>query len=217
LFFRRLLPEPHLASNPAFPLDRVLVPERAPRPLTVEQTSQILRAIPPAQLRDRLLFTILRDTGVRVGEALSLRWEDLRLVEGDEQFRVLGKGNRERTVFLHAAPDSLRLLRRYGQDRPRFGYLFQGDPRRGGGAAPLDYSTVRYAWRRYCARARVPATIHQLRHTFVTELVRANVRLVTVQRLAGHRRLETTRCYAAVSDAEVKRELSDARRAPRPR
>jgi len=157
----------------------------------------------------------LRDTGIRVGEALSIRWEDISLDDGDEQARVLGKGGRERTVLLHAAPETVRLLRRYKKGMACSGYLFQGDPRRGGGGAPLDYSSVRYAWNRYCAHAGVTATIHQLRHTFVTELVRGGMRLTTVQRLAGHRRLETTRAYAEVSDEEVKRELSDFRRRQR--
>jgi len=165
-----------------------------------------------AKKRDRLLFTLLRDTGIRVGEALSIRWEDVSLDDGDEQVRVLGKGGRERTVLLHAAPETVRLLRRYKKGTARSGYLFQGDPRRGGSGAPLDCSSVRYAWNRYCAHAGVTATIHQLRHAFVTKLVRGGMRLTTVQRLAGRRHLETTRACAKVSDADVKRELSDFRR-----
>lgn len=203
----------HLPADPAARLEGVAVPERLPRPLSAAEIEQVLRAIPAAKLRDRLFFTLLRDTGIRVGEALSVRWEDVDLREGDEQLRVLGKGGRERTVLLHAAPDTLRMLHRYRRVGTTSGYVFHGDPRRRGStAAPMDYKSVHYAWRRYCTRAGVHATIHQLRHSFVTELVRGGMRLTTVQRLAGHRRLETTRTYAAVSDAEVKRELSDFRR-----
>ena len=201
-----------LAINPISRLESIRGEDHLPRPLDAPDVARILAAIPPTKLCDRLLFTLLRDTGIRVGEALSIRWEDVSLDDGDEQVRVLGKGGRERTALLHAAPETVRLLRRYKKGTARSGYLFQGDPRRGGGGAPLDYSSVRYAWSRYCAHAGVTATIHQLRHAFVTELVRGGMRLTTVQRLAGHRRLETTRAYAEVSDDDVKRELSDFRR-----
>jgi site-specific recombinase XerD len=201
-----------LATNPMVRLEGIRAEDHLPRPLDASDIARILAAIPAIKVRDRLLFTLLRDTGIRVGEALSIRWEDVSLDDGDEQVRVLGKRGRERTVLLHAAPDTVRLLRRYKKATARSGYLFQGDPQRGGGGAPLDYSSVHYAWSRYCAHAGVTATIHQLRHAFVTELVRGGMRLTTVQRLAGHRRLETTRAYAEVSDDEVKRELSDFRR-----
>jgi len=201
-----------LAMNPMVRLEGIRGEDHLPRPLDAPDIARILAAIPAIKLRDRLLFTLLRDTGIRVGEALSTRWEDVSLNDGDEQVRVLGKGGRERTVLLHAAPDTVRLLRRYKKGTAHSGYLFQGDPRRGGGGASLDYSSVRYAWSRYRAHTGVTATIHQLRHAFVTELVRGGMRLTTVQRLAGHRRLETTRAYAEVSDEEVKRELSDFRR-----
>jgi len=189
-----------LATNPMVRLESIRGEDHLPRPLDAPDIARILVAIPSTKLRDRLLFTLLRDTGIRVGEALSIRWEDVSLDDGDEQTRVLGKGGRERTVLLHAAPETVRLLRRYKKGTARSGYLFQGDPRRGGGGAPLDDSSVRYAWNRYCAHAGVTATIHQLRHTFVTELVHGGMRLTTVQRLAGHRRLETTRAYAELSD-----------------
>jgi len=150
-----------LATNPMTLLEGIRGDDHLPRPLDAPDIARILAAIPAAKPRDRLLFMLLRDTGIRVGEALSARWEDVSLDEGDEQVRVLGKGGRERTVLLHAAPETVRLLRRYKKGTPRSGYLFQGDPRRGGGGAPLDYSTVRYAWRRYCTRAGVSATIHK--------------------------------------------------------
>lgn len=58
---------------------------------------------------------------------------DVSLVTGDEQVRVLGKGRRERTVLLTAAPKSIRLLRRHPKEtKICSGSILRGDPRYGG-------------------------------------------------------------------------------------
>ena len=57
---------------------------------------------------------------------------------------------------------------------------------------PLSYTVVRQAWRRYCQAAGVEATIHQLRHSQASQLVRAGVPLATVRKQLGHRNIQTT-------------------------
>jgi integrase/recombinase XerD len=140
--------------------------EREPRPLQPEIVTKILQAIPASNLRDRTLFTLLYETGIRVGEALGLLATDVDLSTDDEKIRVFGKGQRERTVMLTAAPESIRLLRRHlKHSRIPSGSVFRGDPRYGGSPLPLEYSVVHYAWQKYCKAAGVEATIHQLRHS----------------------------------------------------
>src|SRR2546421_4004933 len=98
------------------PVDRVAPARtvvRLPRPLDNQQVRAILEKIPASATRDRALFTLLYETGMRVGEALSLQRADVDLTPDDEKVRVLGKGGRERTVLLTAAPESIRLLRRH--------------------------------------------------------------------------------------------------------
>jgi site-specific recombinase XerD len=70
----------------------------------VEAVTKILQAIPAFNLCDRTLFTLLYETGIRVGEALSLLVTEVDPSIDDEKFRVFGKGQRERTVMLTAAP-----------------------------------------------------------------------------------------------------------------
>ncbi len=59
-------------SDPAARLEKVKVPRRDPRPLTEEQAEALLAAIPSAHRRNRLLFSLLYETGMRVGEALGI-------------------------------------------------------------------------------------------------------------------------------------------------
>src|SRR5690242_5166003 len=73
------------------PIEQV---EREPRPLQPETVTKILQAIPASNLRDRTLFTLLYETGIRVGEALGLLATEVDLSTDDEKIRVFGKGQR---------------------------------------------------------------------------------------------------------------------------
>jgi integrase/recombinase XerD len=207
-FYRWLMRQEFVTINPMDRIEAVEAVTRLPRPLDPAAVTAILDAIPPIATRDRALFTLLYETGMRVGEALGLHIADLDLMPDDEKLRVLGKGQRERTVLLTAAPKSIRLLRRHLKlSHIHSGAVFRGDPRFGGSALPLDYTTVRRAWRHYCALAGVTATMHQLRHTHASQLVRAGVPLGTVRKVLGHRNIQSTMLYADVDPATVKRDL----------
>ena len=202
-------------ANPMAKLDRVKLPEPHPRGLDPKVIRKVLDAIPRQNLRDRLLFTLVAETGLRIAEALGIYREDLVLTPDDEQIVIRGKGGRTRTVMLYAAPESLRLLQRYLREtRIASGALFRGDPARGGTTRPIHYRTAHYAWRRYCEKAKVQAGIHTLRHSFATRLINEGVSLGVVRKLLGHRNMQTTLRYAEVSDATVKRELMTHHRQP---
>ena len=212
-FYRWLVRQEWLPSNPMERLERVKAPSRLPRPLPPEAVAAILAAIPASETRDRALFTLLYETGMRVGEALSLQYTDIDLTQDDEKVRVLGKGQRERTVLLAAAPESLRLLKRHLKASGiTAGSVFRGDPRYGGSSLPLDYSTLRRAWLWYCQQAGVAATIHQLRHSRASELIQAGVPLGTIRKLLGHRNIQSTMLYAEVDPLTVKRDLLEYQR-----
>jgi site-specific recombinase XerD len=184
------------------------VPESQPRPLDSRIIRKVLNAIPSRKLRDRLLFTLIAETGLRIAEALGIYYEDLALTPDDERIIIRGKGGRTRTVMLYAAPESLKLLQRYlRQTRIMSGALFRGDPARGGSSRPIHYRTAHHAWMRYCRKAKVKASIHALRHSFATRLINEGVSLGVVRKLLGHRSMQTTLRYAEVTDATVKREL----------
>ena len=181
---------------------------RATPPLT-GSGDKILQAIPVLNLRDRTLFTLLYEMGIRVGEALSLLVTDVDLSTDDEKIRVFGKGHRERTVMLTAAPESVRLLRRhFKQSHITSGSVFRGDPRYGGSSLPLEYSVAHYAWQKYCQNAEIQATIHQLRHSRASQLLQAGVPVTTVRKQLGHRNIQSTLLYAEVDQATIKEDCS---------
>jgi integrase/recombinase XerD len=214
-----------LPADPTAKLDPIKVPARDPRPLTEDQVAAILAAIPATEPRNRLLFTLLYETGMRVGEALGITRADLALNPQDGGvIRLMGKGQQERVIPLIAAPQSLRLLRALLKQQPGMGPLFRGDAMKGGHPGDaLHRTTVFYHFERYVVSAQAryperfadeaePITIHRLRHTYATLQLRDGVSLPTLRKLMGHKNLQTTLRYAEIDVDQIKTELVAARR-----
>jgi integrase/recombinase XerD len=199
-----------IAADPMTRLNRTRLPASLPRPVPTEHIEAVLRAIPTTRDRDRLLFLLLYTTGMRVGEALAIEVDDLDLSRDDEHVTVLGKGGRRRTVLLD---DSIlvALLRHYLKVRGyRHGPLFRAEKNYAGG--PLRYASVQELWAKYRAKAKVTATIHQLRHVHATELVNAGVSLETIRRRLGHANAQTVLRYADQRDTTADTEIRTWRR-----
>jgi integrase/recombinase XerD len=200
----------HLSSDPMASVARVRPEPPRPRSVGRGPVEEILKVIPVAQRRDRLLFRLIFEMGLRVSEALGVHLEDLDLTADDEHLSVMGKGGQRRTVLLDDA-NLVRQLRAYlKQTGYRHGPLFRAEKNSRGG--PLRYQSVQERWAGYCARAGVSCTLHQLRHTHATELVNGGVSLATIRKRLGHKNLQTTLRYAEQSDATADAEVRAWRR-----
>lgn len=181
------------------------VRRRLPRPIReVGEQRRLDAAIAVAPPPYRLIFTLLRETGMRAGEVLALRRGDVTLDAGREALRVREpKNGSERVVVLGptVTPKALRALPHE--------ILFRSD--RG---TAVSYDALHYQWGRLCARAGfvddggTPRyTLHQLRHTRGSELIGQGVRVEIVQRVLGHRDIRSTLGYAELAEAQVRAAL----------
>lgn len=199
-----------LDRDPTLHLEHPRLPPPHPRGLRREEIERIFAVIPPEQTRDALLFRLVFETGLRIGETLGVHVEDLDLTRGDEHLTVLGKGNRKRTVLLDD-PRLVNALRRYLRTLGyTHGPLFQA--RKNGRGGPLRYQSVQERWQGYAQRAGVTCTLHQLRHSHATELVNGGVSLATIRKRLGHQHIQTTLRYAEVSDQTADAEVRQWRR-----
>lgn len=202
-----------LDRDPTLQLERPRVPPPHPKGLRRADIERILAAIPAAQQRDALLFRLVYETGLRIGEALGLYVDDLDLTPGDEHLTVLGKGERKRTVLLDD-PRLVKALKRYLRRLPyTHGPLFQAI--RNGRGGPLRYQSVQERWQSYADQAGVTCTLHQLRHSHATELVNGGVSLATIRKRLGHQHIQTTLRYAEISDGVADDEVRRWRRQQR--
>jgi site-specific recombinase XerD len=162
----------------------------------------------PHEVTTLLAVALMVATGLRVSEVIDLRYRDIDLP--GRNLRVLGKGLRERLVFLTddwissltSAYLTTRSTLRIEHDRLLFNC--HGAPM----TAPAMRSRLLKAGREAGLGNRV--TPHMLRHTAATQLIEAGVDIRYVQRLLGHASLSTTELYTHVSDHALKRVVSDA-------
>lgn len=159
--------------------------------LEVLTREEILRMENAAKTeRDKLIVRVLADCGLRLGEVLALRAEDLREPRRAEfALKVRGKGSRDRLVPL--APALYRRLRRHltarvGDRRdPVFVALRKGAD---GGYSPLTKSGLEQAVRNLAREAGIEKRVypHVFRHSFATEWLRRGGNIISLQRILGH-------------------------------
>jgi site-specific recombinase XerD len=176
---------------------------RAPKSLPKKDVDRLIReAEQGGNKRDLALLQVLRHTGIRVGELTALRLSDVSISERKGQLIVRsGKGSKYRVVPLNA--DARKSLSDYLAVRPQStsDRLFLG--RRAAGLSPraVEKTVLKYAH-----QARLEdVSPHTLRHTFGKSALDAGVDLVTVSRLMGHERLETTAIYTTPSAQDLER------------
>lgn len=194
-FFGYLYRERYVDSNPAAavsfprrerPLPRFLYNREVERVLDFPVESFI-------DFRDRALLETLYATGARVSEIAAAGYADLDLDGGG--LRVLGKGSRERVVFLTA--DAVRWIRAYLLERgKRFGSIdgpLFVNARGGRLGARGIFNIVDGRSKKAGLLARV--TPHTLRHSFATELLNNGADIRAVQEMLGHSDISTTQVY----------------------
>ncbi|ASF06022.1 tyrosine recombinase XerC [Nocardia brasiliensis] len=159
----------------------------------------------PMALRDRLIVELLYSTGIRVSELCGLDIED---VDRERRVvRVLGKGNKERSVpFGVPADEAIGAWLRHG--RPAFATPESGRAlllgRRG---KRLDQRQARTVVHEVVSSIPGAPDMgpHGLRHTAATHLLEGGADLRVVQELLGHASMATTQLYTHVSIERLKK------------
>jgi len=178
---------------------RELLPQAAPRALDQAEQRRLLRAAERATARDRALVGVMLFMALRIGEAVKLDLEDLRISARKGEVRVRsGKGDAGRSVPLNAVLRAM-LNEWLGERKALEGEQAVFVTRRGG---RLSARSADEAVRKLVADAGLEVSAHALRHTCLTNLVRAGEDLVMVAEIAGHRRLDTTRRYSLPSETD---------------
>ncbi len=181
---------------------RLKLPETLPRAIHPADIRKLISVID--NVRDRALILLLLRTGIRIGEALGLRLNDLDVQDRKVHLFQGEKNSMGRVVYL--SEDALFALKRWLQERDKDQdkeFLFYGHH------GHICYSTGRSLFVKYLKKAGLDQkgyTIHRLRHTCASELLNAGMRLECVQQLLGHQDIEVTRRYARLTDTTREQE-----------
>jgi site-specific recombinase XerD len=174
---------------------KLKLPDVLPRAMNPADVRKLLSVID--DIRDRALFLLLLRTGIRIGEALGLRLNDLD-IKGRKVHLFEGeKNSMGRVVYL--SDDALFAIKLWLRRRDKSKeFVFYGRS-----SGHLCYSTGRGLFVKYLKKAGLDQkgyTVHCLRHTFASELLNAGMRLECLQQLLGHQDIEVTRRYARLTD-----------------
>ena len=187
---------------------------RLPSVLTVEEVRELL-SLPRngfIEERDHILFLFLYNTGCRISEALSVDVSDIEW--GERRIKILGKGNKERYVFLskkalfEIKEEYLPQREAYLSEKGRTGEkaLFIGER---GGRLPFSTSHIIFDEYREKLGWQKDFTPHTLRHSFATHLMDKGADIRIVQEMLGHESISTTQIYTHVSRAKLKKVYMD--------
>jgi site-specific recombinase XerD len=166
--------------------------QRLPVVLSREEVQRLFATV--TNLKQKALFMVAYEAGLRLSEIINLRIEDL-----DGQRMVIrirqGKGKKDRYARLTAG--LLDLLRKYWKAYRSKTLLFPGaTPDK-----PYDLATPGQLLKKACRKAGITkrVSMHTLRHTFATHLLEAGTNLRVIQQLLGHERIQTTCVYTHIS------------------
>jgi len=203
-FFNYLTEKIHiLETNPMAQLDSPKRKKALPQYLSASDSMQLLSNVDGEYPeRDYCILTFFLNCGMRVSELTGINMSDIQ----DNRLRILGKGNKERTVYLNEA--CLLALRAYLPKRihplPQFqNALFISRNRK-----RISPSTVKWLVKRHLMVAGLDASkysVHKLRHTAATLMYQNGVDVRTLKDVLGHVSLDTTMIYTHLSDENMQK------------
>lgn len=161
--------------------------ENLPRSLTPTEKEQFLQAIDDQKHRELFVFYLL--TGARRNEALDMEWKDVDWERHQIIFRRT-KSRKDRVLPISLELGQLLLKLDRSRSRP----------------FPYVPATVNYWFKKYAQKAGLDPELHLhcLRHTAATELMRAGVHPVKIQKLLGHHSLKMTEQYISTDVGDVR-------------
>lgn len=209
-FFRFLVLDGVVESDPTELLEWPSLPEHLPVVLTLEEIDRIEDSIDLSKAegaRNRAIIEVLFSCGLRVSELVNMKLSNLYLE--DRVLLVRGKGNKERLV-----PVSNKViadLKRWFFDRNLMkikpgedDYVFLN--RRG---AHLTRTMILIMVKRQAEEAGIKKTIspHTFRHSFATALLQGGADLRSIQAMLGHEKIDTTLVYTHISNEQLRKAI----------
>lgn len=209
-FFRFLVLDGVVESDPTELLEWPSLPEHLPVVLTLEEIDRIEDSIDLSKAegaRNRAIIEVLFSCGLRVSELVNMKLSDLYLE--DRMLLVRGKGNKERLVPV--SNKAIADLKRWFFDRNLMkikpgedDYVFLN--RRG---AHLTRTMILIMVKRQAEEAGIKKTIspHTFRHSFATALLQGGADLRSIQAMLGHEKIDTTLVYTHISNEQLRKAI----------
>ncbi|MFC1871410.1 tyrosine-type recombinase/integrase [Chloroflexota bacterium] len=202
-FFNWLVVEGLSQNNHAKDLKPPKVSRKVVSTLSDEEIGAILNTFStsPSDARNQTLFMILLDTGLRIGELVNLKMDDVHMDEG--YLKVMGKGRKERIVPF--GNNAQRALQRYlFRFRPKPNNPVTNNVFLSISSQPLTENSMKLMFTRLAKRSGVCRLhAHLCRHTFATRFLINGGDVFSLQQILGHSTLEMVRHYVNLASSHI--------------
>jgi site-specific recombinase XerD len=169
--------------------------KRLPVVLSKKEIEDMIMAT--RNLAHRLMIQIMYSAGLRAGEVINLKWEDIDFDRNVIHLK-LAKGAKDRIVML--SPKVKKALKMLSTERE--GLVFRSNRNKKYSLATIEKIVSNAAKK---AGIKKKATPHSLRHSFATHLLENGTDIRYIKDLLGHARVETTMVYTKVSNRDISR------------
>ncbi len=211
IFFKYLSQKAKLIDiNPAQDLETPKLGKRLPKYLSLDESKKLLEVVQNGDTRnserDYAIITLFLNCGMRLSELVNINIKDITFSEC--KLNVIGKGNKERTIYLNKA--CISAINEYLLVRPKEGIkydskdaLFLSERRE-----RISNRTVQHIVRQELMKAGLDInkySVHKLRHTAATLMYQyGNVDIRALQVLLGHESISTTEIYTHVENTQIR-------------
>jgi len=208
MFFKFLSSQGIIEDNPAKDLDSPNVNKSLPKYLTLEQSQNLLDCVDGQFYeRDYCILTFFLNCGMRLSELVGL---NLNSIRPDNSVRIIGKGNKERIIYLNDA--CIHSLNRYLQVRPRDGLKDRNALFISRQKNRISRRNVQFIVKKYLESAGITEegySVHKLRHTAATLMYQhGNVDVMLLKEILGHENLSTTQIYTHVANEQIRQAVA---------
>ncbi|MFI3260100.1 MAG: site-specific tyrosine recombinase/integron integrase [bacterium] len=193
-------------DNPFLSISNPKLSKKLPNYLNTEEIDKLFLSFNDMDffdIRNHLLLELIYSTGLRVSEALNIKIPDIDL--SSKEIIVMGKGSKERVVLFGDTALSLlkKYLKKYRSNYAKSNnkYLFISK-----NGNQLSVSMVRKIIETQSLKAGIKRkfSVHDLRHTFASDLINNGASIETVQKLLGHSSLASTQIYTHITSDKIK-------------
>ncbi len=211
IFFKYLSQKAKLIdTNPAQNLETPKLGKRMPKYLSLDESKKLLEVTQSEDNRnserDYAIITLFLNCGMRLSELVNINIKDITFSES--KLTVIGKGNKERTIYLNNA--CMSAIKEYLLVRPKEGIIYDSkdalflSERR----ERISNRTVQLIVKKELSRAGLDVnkySVHKLRHTAATLMYQyGNVDIRALQELLGHESISTTEIYTHVDNSQIR-------------
>ncbi len=210
IFFNYLCQKNIIELNPTQNLETPKLGKRLPRYLTLDDSRKLLDAASNEdnrnKERDYAITTLFLNCGMRLSELVGINITDIRFEEC--QMTVIGKGNKERTIYLNKA--CIKAIEQYLAVRPKNNLTVDGEKalflsERKQRISRRTVQEIIYTELKKAGLDTSKYSVHKLRHTAATLMYQyGQVDIRALQELLGHESISTTEIYTHVSNNQVR-------------